>query len=114
MSIFDRAKNKTLEKQNEEQRINEFMKKLNEKIDNTTAEQAKEDLRLMLIALVGFAAKENPKLFSEGKEEGWYVKEFLKTIVGAGSSAMFGGAEDKFKDFLYLFPVIQRYANLKD
>lgn len=114
MNIFDRAKNNAQKKQDEEKRINEFMQKLNEKIDNTTPEQAKEDLRLMLIALVGFAAKENPKLFTEGKEEGWYVKEFLKTIVGAGTSAMLGGAEEKFKDFLYLFPVIQRYANLKD
>ena len=114
MGIFDKKETKDLKKQEEQKRIEEFMRNLEFKLNEVTPDQAKEDLKVLVMALVGFFGKENPKLFSAGKDEMWYVKEFLRTIVSVGTGAMMGGAmEDKVKDFMNLLPVIQRYANVQ-
>lgn len=114
MGIFDSKEVKDLKKKEEQDRINVFMFNLEKKLNDVTPDQAKEDLKVLVMALVGFFGKENPKLFSPGKEEMWYVKEFLRTIVSVGTGAMMGGdMETKVKDFMNLFPVIQRYANVQ-
>lgn len=114
MGIFDSKEKKDAKRAEEQQRIDDFMRNLRMKLSATTPDQAKADLEILVLSLVGFFGKENPKLFTSGKDEMWYVKEFLRTIVSVGTNAMMGGdMSDKTKDFMNLFPVIQRYANVQ-
>lgn len=116
MGIFDSNATKLAKKQEEQERNAVFLNNLNKKLADVSPEQAKEDLTILILSLVGFFGKENPKLFTPGKEEMWYVKEFLRTVVNVGTGAMLSGGGDmegKVKEFMSLFPVIQRYTDVK-
>lgn len=115
MGLFDSKEEKERKRKEEQERIDLFVKNLETKLSEVSPEQAKKDLHVLVMSLVGFFGKENPKLFTSGKEEMWYVKQFLNTIVSVGTGAMMPGSDmgDKVKDFMNLMPVIQRYANIQ-
>lgn len=115
MGIFDSKADKEQKKKEERERVEKFMLNLKTKLDNVSPDQAKEDLKVLVTALVGFFGEENPKLFTPGKEEMWYVKQFFTTVVNVGTGAMMPGSDmnEKVKEFMNLFPVIQRYANVE-
>lgn len=114
MGIFESKEEKERKRREEKERVEKFMNNLRTKLDTVEPEQAKKDLKVLVEALVGFFGQENPKLFTPGKEEMWYVKQFFTTVVNVGTGAMMPGSDmnEKVKGFMNLFPVIQRYANV--
>lgn len=112
MGIFDKKQERELRSKLERERVEKFLLNLQNKLDAVDPVQAKEDLKTLVTALVGFFGQENPKLFEPGQSENYYVKQFFTTIVKVGTGAMIPGSDlqDKVKDFMNLLPVIQRYA----
>ncbi len=115
MGIFDSKQEKENRRLEEKQRVDKFMSNLQYKLDTVEPEQAKKDLKILVEALVGFFGQENPKMFTPGKDDMWYVKQFFGTVINVGTGAMMPGSDmsEKVKGFMNLFPVIQYYANVE-
>ena len=92
-----------------------MLKAMNERIDANSPEENREDLRMVIVSVVGFFAKENPKIFRKGQPVEYNAKEFFKTLGGIALSAGtgMGGKEmgEKFKDFMGFLPIISKYAD---
>lgn len=108
-------------KEESEKEIQRLIAFANNRIDTSTPDEIKHDMKILVLSLIEFVASAKPELLHKETPDEDKLKLFFKMIANAAmeavtASVMPGGLkklEKKYDNLMRIYPLLQKYSNVE-